>query len=186
MTISTRQQLINDELSKSVADQRKELLASFLEQRDKKKKKSKKKKKNKTGGGAKAGSGDADGDDPQQPKASSTDEGGSSETYEMRKQSNGDIFFVSKSSNSIVHIPANDDGSSVYLDQPLTPEEQQAQEVATSSRRSQPIRRMGGSTDYRAEPGSVSHGTNVRWSGRGGNLSSRQAHRQLSRTGCSF
>ena len=122
--------LINDELSKSVADQRKELLASFLEQRDKKKKKSKKKKKNKTGGGAKAGSGDADGDDPQQPQASSTDEGGSSETYEMRKQNNGDIFFVSKSSNSIVHIPANDDGSSVYMDAPLSPEEQQAQEIA--------------------------------------------------------
>ena len=48
----------------------------------------------------------------------------------MRKQNNGDIFFVSKSSNSIVHIPANDDGSSVYMDQPLTPEEQQAQEIA--------------------------------------------------------
>ena len=95
-----------------------------------KNKKKKSKKKNKTGGGAKAGSGDADGDDPQQPQASSTDEGGSSETYEMRKQNNGDIFFVSKSSNSIVHVPANDDGSSVYLDAPLTPEEQQAQEIA--------------------------------------------------------
>ena len=119
--------LINDELSQTVADQRKELLTSFLE---KNKKKKSTKKKNKTGGGAKAGSGDADGDDPQQPQASSTDEGGSSETYEMRKQNNGDIFFVSKSSNSIVHIPANDDGSSVYMDQPLTPEEQQAQEIA--------------------------------------------------------
>ncbi|MEC7287338.1 MAG: hypothetical protein VXU42_01445 [Verrucomicrobiota bacterium] len=125
--------LINDELSKSVADQRKELLNSFLEQN--KKKKSKKKKKNKTGGGAKAGSGDADGDDPQQPQASSTDggassKGGSSEQFEMRRQSNGDIFFVSKSTNSIVHVPAHDDGSSVYLDAPLTPEEQQAQELA--------------------------------------------------------
>ena len=48
----------------------------------------------------------------------------------MREQNNGDIFFVSKSSNSIVHIPANDDGSSVYMDHQLTPEEQQAQEIA--------------------------------------------------------
>ena len=90
--------VINNDLSPEIKAERKKMLDAYLE------------KKSRTGGGAKKASGDgADDGDPgdssstQKPNQTQDQDG--KETFEMRKDSDGNSYFLSRSTNAIVPVP---------------------------------------------------------------------------------